>query len=72
MAYPYPSAEGATSSSSLHNPVQGVFRGDISRKASEGDSDVLDAFKVCLVSSDEPDDVEEARRGRGVYQFLPG
>jgi hypothetical protein len=50
MAYPYPSAEGATSSSSLHNPVQGVFRGDISRKASEGDSDVLDAFKVCIVT----------------------
>lgn len=56
MAYPYPSAEGATSSSSLHNPPPGVFRGDISRKASEGDSDVLDAFKVRPYASNTADE----------------
>lgn len=64
MAYPYPSAEGAGSSSSLvgGHPGQGhgqghghghghghsiSVRSDVSRKASEGDNDVLLAFKVC-------------------------
>jgi hypothetical protein len=50
MAYPYPSQEGATSSSSLQNQLHAQHhhgpRGDVSRKASEGDSDVLLAFKV--------------------------
>lgn len=57
MAYPYPSGEGGTSSTSLvnqshqhHGPGHGhghsISRGDVSRKASEGDSDVLLAFKV--------------------------